>query len=178
MNRRDAAALIHDAVGGHGGIWADLGAGSGTFTRALMDLLGDDVTVHAVDRDRGAVQALSRLARDRDARIIPIEGDFAAPDFIRELPKQLDGILLANALHYVRDAGAVLGRLVERLGAGGRVVLVEYDRRGPNRWVPYPIPIASLPTLAQRAGLGAFTVTATVPSLYQGTMYAAFALRA
>jgi SAM-dependent methyltransferase len=177
MNRREAAALIEEAVGGHGGAWADLGAGSGTFTRALVDLLGHGVTVYAMDRDRSAVAALGELARASAAHIVPVEGDFIADEDLPRLPHVLDGLLLANALHFVRDAGIVLARLVRRLRAGGRVVLVEYDRRGASRWVPYPTPVATLPALAHDAGLTPFTVTATRPSRYQGTMYAAFALR-
>ena len=49
--------------------------------------------------------------------------------------------------------------LPERLRPGGRVVLVEYDRRAHSRWVPYPIPIARLPEPAASAGL---SVTTTI----------------
>ena len=59
MNARDARALIAPAVDGPGGIWADLGAGTGTFTRALAGLLGPDCTIYAVDRDPHSVAELS-----------------------------------------------------------------------------------------------------------------------
>ena len=94
-------------------------------------------------------------------------------DFTRpfELPgleePSLDGILLANALHFVPDAGVVLARLTKRLRPGGRVVFVEYDRRGASRWVPYPIPAAQLPALAASAGLSAPAITATRPSRFE-----------
>jgi SAM-dependent methyltransferase len=83
----------------------------------------------------------------------------------------LDGILLANALHFVRDGQAVLERLVERLRPGGRVVLVEYDRRAASRWVPFPIPASGWPALAVAAGLAGARITATRPSEYQGILY-------
>jgi hypothetical protein len=51
-----------------------------------------------------------------------------------------DGMLLANSLHFVRDAAAVLARLAARVRPGGRVVLVEYDKRRASPWIPYPIP--------------------------------------
>jgi SAM-dependent methyltransferase len=177
MNRREAAALIDEAVGGHGGVWADLGAGSGTFTQALSDVLGEHVTTYAVDRDRAAVAALGELASASQARVVAVQGDFTTDAALAEVPELLDGILFANALHFVRDAGTVLARWTRRLRRGGRVVLVEYDRRGANRWVPYPIPISNLPLLARDANLASFAVTATRPSRYQGTMYAAFATR-
>ena len=51
MRAHDAAALIRSAVTEPGGKWADLGAGTGTFSRALATLLGPAGTVYAVDHD-------------------------------------------------------------------------------------------------------------------------------
>jgi hypothetical protein len=55
------------------------------------------------------------------------------------VPSERSGVE-SRPLHGVRLP--VVIRLVERLIPGGRVVLVEYDRRAHSRWVPYPIPIA------------------------------------
>lgn len=35
---------------------------------------------------------------------------------------------------------------------GGRVIVVEYDRRVPSRWVPYPIHASHWPQLAAAGG--------------------------
>ena len=178
MNTRDAVALIRDAIPQAGGTWADLGAGEGTFTRALVELLGPDSRIYAVDRDAGAVRAIERWAAKDAPNVIPVIADFARPF---ELPglgeKELDGILLANALHFVRDADAVLARLAALVRPAGRVVLVEYDRRGASPWVPYPIPSRRLPELAASAGLSTPTITGTRPSMFSGTLYAAAADR-
>src|SRR3954468_4651478 len=101
MNVDDAMALITSAVTA-GGTWADLGAGRGTFTAALARLLGERGRVYAVDRDRAAVNVLRRLRlRDGDAVVNALDGDFAAVDFAsRSSLRSLDGVLLANALHY------------------------------------------------------------------------------
>lgn len=179
MKQRDAVALIADAVGDAGGVWADLGAGEGTFTRALAHLLGPSGRVYALDRDPDAVAALRRLAaRGSASGLAPItvlRGDFTNQADLAPIPESLDGILLANALHYVSDAGTVLARLARRIRLGGRVVLVEYDQPVANRWVPYPIPMDGLDALARAAELEPFTVTAIRPSLYQQRLYAAFA---
>src|SRR5262245_4114906 len=58
----DAIALIRGAVTRPGGLWADLGAGSGMFTRALATLVGPGGTVYAVDNDPGALRELDRYA--------------------------------------------------------------------------------------------------------------------
>jgi hypothetical protein len=84
---------------------------------------------------------------------VSVEADFTRPFALGGLEKgALDGMLSANALHFVRDAESVLPQLAAWLRPGGRVVLIEYDRRPASRWVPYPIPIERLPTLAAAAG--------------------------
>jgi SAM-dependent methyltransferase len=182
MDISDAIEMIRDAVGVGAGVWADLGAGTGTFTRALMEVLGAGSTVYAVDADARAERALRELASSSSGsvRVIAVHADFTRP---LELPglgradAQLDGILLANALHFVRDAENVLARLVKRLRPGGRMILVEYDRRGASRWVPHPIPASRWGQLAESAGLTAPTITATRPSSYAGILYTGAATR-
>ena len=178
MNTREAVALIARAVAERAGTWADLGAGDGTFTRALVALLGPGSRIYTVDRDARAVAALARWASKQAANVIPVTADFTRPFELPGLEEpSLDGILLANALHFVPDAGPVLARLTKWLRPGGRVVFVEYDRRAASRWVPYPIPAARLPALAASAGLSAPAITATRPSSFGGVLYVAAADR-
>jgi ubiquinone/menaquinone biosynthesis C-methylase UbiE len=154
--------------------WADIGAGDGTFTRALVHLLGRDARIVAVDRDVSALASLRRWAVRESAKVILVEADFASPF---EIPGPLDGMLFANALHFVRDAETVLARLVRSVLPGGRVVVIEYDRRAASRWVPHPISSSRLRELAAAAGLTDPTITATRPSEYGGTLYVAAADR-
>jgi SAM-dependent methyltransferase len=173
----EAFELLAPAVTTRGGVWADLGAGDGAFTRALAELLGPASHVYAVDRDADAVSALKQWAPMAPAKVTPVMGDFSLP-FDPPRSTLLDGILFANSLHYVRDARGVLTRLVAWLKPGGRVVFVEYDSRTPNQWVPHPIPIEELPELTAAAGLSAPSIVGTRPSIYQGQLYVAVADRA
>lgn len=174
MNTSAAVALIEAAVPRERGVWADIGAGEGTFTRALAQLLGPDARIYAVDRDGRALASLRRWAAREGADVIPVEADFTRP---LELPEQLDGLVVTNALHFIRDADVVLARLTALVRPGGRVVIVEYDRRAASRWVPYPISTDRLPALAASAGLSTPTITATRPSAFGGILYVAAADR-
>ena len=110
--------------------------------------------------------------------MVPVLADISAP---LELPglegDSLDGVLLANSLHYVPDAGDVLARFAARLRPGGRVVIVEYDQHRATQWVPYPIPLDRLPELSARAAISEPVVTATKRSRFGGRLYVAMAER-
>src|SRR5262249_32639417 len=146
-------------------------------TQALLELLGSGSRVYAVDRDPRAIGALGRRL-SRRPELVPVVADFTRPFTLPGLQNGLlDGILLANALHYVREADAVLTRLVSMLRPGGQLVLVEYDRRAANPWVPYPIPLTRLEPLVAAAGLSPAAITATRPSAFGGSLYVATADR-
>ena len=174
MNKREAADLLRPAVAGRSGAWADWGAGSGTFTRALVELLEPGSSVYAIDRNAPAL-----AGQKKTPRIHVVVADFTEPVALDEArPRSLDGMLFANALHFVEDAAAVLTRLCAAwLGPAGRVVLVEYDGRGPNRWVPYPIPAVLWPEMAEAAGLSDATIRARRRSAFGGDLYVATADR-
>ena len=176
MDHREMVALIRAGVPGPGGTWADLGAGSGNFTRALAELLGPEGTIYAVDRDASAInrQRVAVTQRNAAAAIRPQEGDFTRP---LDLPP-LDGVLMANALHFVSDQAAVLASVAAYLRPGGRLLLVEYDVRAGVGWVPFPVPFERFQLLARPAGLSTPTLVGTRRSPSSGiVMYAAVALR-
>jgi SAM-dependent methyltransferase len=158
-----------------GGRWADLGAGSGTFTEALAHLLGPEGSVVAVDRDRNALAKLRRLSQRLPASAAPVmvvawDVSQSPPD---ASPSELDGVLLGNVLHFFEDPAPVLRHAIAMLHETGRIAVLEYDGVAPNQWVPYPISVRRLGEVAQSVGLGAPTVTARRPSRFRGTLYCA-----
>ena len=173
MNDRDALALLHPAVHpADGERWADLGAGTGVFTRALASLVGPMGHVHAVDADSAALSALRRRAeRWTEAEVSVLHADVSRP---LDLPA-LDGVLMANTLHFIADAPAALALAAGYLRPGGRLVLIEYEGRRPGPWVPHPVSVARFRELAAGAGLEPPAVVAARPSAYGGEMYVAVA---
>ena len=176
MEQEEAVALIGAAVTDVGGTWADLGAGTGTFSRALASLIGPSGDVYAVDRDTHALQTLHRAPQDAaSAAIRTVVGDFTEPV---ELPP-LDGVVLANALHFVpyADQARVLGQVALYLAVRASIVIVEYERRAANPYVPFPIGFDALGGLARECELGVPRLLATRPSRYRGSIYSAVITR-
>jgi SAM-dependent methyltransferase len=151
--------------------WADFGSGSGAFTLALADLLGPTGVIYSVDKDRGALRDQERAMRSRFPAVSVryVEGDFTRP---LDLPP-LDGLVMANSLHYQRDPEPPARRAAGYLKPGGRLVLVEYNAERGNFAVPYPISYNRWRELAERIGLRNTRLLATRPSRFMGEIYSA-----
>lgn len=173
MDHADHVALLREGVAP--GRWADLGSGWGAFTLALADLLGPGAHIHSVDRDGGA---LRRQREAMAARFPSTQVDYLRADFTRPLPlPRLDGIVMANSLHFVRQKEPVLGLVGELLRPGGRLLLVEYDADRGNHWVPYPLSFGTWSALAATCGFRTTSQLHRVPSRFFGAIYSALSLR-
>jgi SAM-dependent methyltransferase len=150
MKQDEAIRLIEKGVPAGPAVWTDLGAGSGTFTLALNELLGFGSVIFAIDRHLQILRDQLKTLYTR-ATIHLYQEDFTDP--LPFLPT-LDGILMANALHYVPDQEAFLKNLCDLyLRPGGTLLIVEYDRYESDQWVPYPLPLPWFQRLAGRIGL-------------------------
>ena len=141
--------------------WADLGCGDGTFTRALSTLLAPGSLIHAVDRD---ARALRGIPGQTNGTVIETH----AADFT-VLPwpfQELDGILMANSLHYVQAQEAFVQNAASSLSTR-RFLVVEYDTTRANPWVPHPLDRHALAALFRHAGYGTIRFLASRPSLYR-----------
>jgi SAM-dependent methyltransferase len=175
VNHSDLVALIEDGVNEHGGHWADLGSGEGAFTLVLADLLGPGARITAVDRDSRAIQT---LAGQMGKRFPDVAIETKTADFTRPLGlANLDGIVMANSLHFVRDKGPVVASVRNMLRSGGRLIVVEYGTDHGNPWVPHPFSYQSWEKMAAQAGFVRTRLLRTIPSRHLGSMYSAVSER-
>jgi ubiquinone/menaquinone biosynthesis C-methylase UbiE len=150
VERSTAVGLITDGIerSKAGQCWADLGAGTGLFTQALVTLLPADSVVYAVDRNQLALRQVPEA--EGRVRVIKCPLDFEREDF--GLTK-MDGILMANSLHFVKDQRRLLRKLMEELKVGGRFLILEYDTDQSSPWIPYPVNFEALEIMAGELGL-------------------------
>ncbi len=159
MKTGDAESLIKPAFSKVKSFqrWADLGCGDGLFTLTLANNLAPCSKVYAVDRS---------------ARVLPqlnnVEIEFIQADFEKEpLPfHNLDGILMANSLHFVKDKTALIDRLIPYLNKDGRFIMVEYESNEANPWVPYPVTFKNLEMLFSGFGFTRITKLGERKSIY------------
>ncbi|HLO17536.1 MAG TPA: class I SAM-dependent methyltransferase [Anaerolineales bacterium] len=176
MDHADHVNLLRPANLAPGGTWADLGAGSGAFTLALRQLIGPDALIYAVDKDRGALSRLEsayRLRFPSVGNLSPINQDFTRA---LDLPA-LDGVLMANSLHYVKDKEKLLRHVRDFLKPKGVLLLVEYNVDVGNMWVPYPLSFETFQSLAPRAGFTEPHLLAKAPSRFLKEFYSALAYK-
>ena len=173
VNHDDHVGLVRGAVPEGAWCWADFGSGDGAFTLALRDLSGPHTEIFSIDKDQGRLRRQQQAFLDRFPQS---NVHFVHADFTRQLQlPPLDGLVMANALHFFRDKEALLRQLRVYLKPGGRLVLVEYNVDRGNPWVPYPVSFDTFRPLAVRAGFTEPQLLATRPSRFLHEIYSALA---
>jgi SAM-dependent methyltransferase len=177
MNHADHLSLISKGVPGPGGIWAEFGSGRGAFTLALAELLGSNGVIYSVDRDAAALNAQNRAIQSR------FEGDepamnYRVADYSQSLDlPPLDGVLMANSLHFQRDKKPVLKLILDYLSPKGSLILVEYNIQQGNPWVPYPISYDDWEVLSQKCGFVETRMLGVRPSRSLREIYSAVSIK-
>jgi len=176
MGHQDHVRLLEPANLPRGGIWADFGAGSGAFTLALSELVGLSAEIYAIDKNRAGLNELERSHRKlfgTSQNLHPVRADFTGP---LSLPP-LDGIVMANSLHYFRDKEKILRHVRSFLKLNGALLLVEYNVDSGNPWVPYPLSFETFRALAPRVGFTEPRFLATAASRFLREFYSSVAYR-
>jgi ubiquinone/menaquinone biosynthesis C-methylase UbiE len=106
---------------------ADLGAGTGYFSKRLAAAVGSDGVVFAVDVEPNLVVHLrERAEREKTANVVPI---LASPSNPRLPPGSCDVVLVVDTYHHIDDRLTYFRNLRRVLRANGRVAIVDWQKR-------------------------------------------------
>jgi len=106
-----------------GDIVADLGAGTGYFTKPLSIVVGPAGKVYAVDIEQAMLDHLMQRSDITTDRVIPVLASATDP----KLPKGgIDLIVIVNTWHHVEKRSKYLRRLEKSLSPEGRIALVDF----------------------------------------------------
>ncbi len=113
-----------------GMIVADIGAGSGLFTRPLAKAVAPSGKVYAVDIEQGLLDYINE--RDKEENISNVQtvlGEFDDP----KLPaRDVDLAFINDVLHHIEHRATYLKALSMYIKPGGRVAIIEMDKSDPN----------------------------------------------
>lgn len=147
--------------------WCDLGCGTGTFTLALATLLPPGSIIYAVDKDERSLAQIPDQYQEVNIRKLVADLDKGT----LPLPA-LDGVLMANFLHFIAQPSTFV-RALQALS--DRLLIVEYNGRPPSPWVPYPLGFSALRDLLLERGFTQIAKVGSRASKFGGEMYSAFA---
>jgi ubiquinone/menaquinone biosynthesis C-methylase UbiE len=105
---------------------ADIGAGTGLFTRLMAERLGEGGRVYAVDVSRAFVLGTVQRARaEGHGNVVGVEStqtDTLLP------PASLDLAFICDAYHHFEQPAAMLASLRHALRPGASLVVVDFER--------------------------------------------------
>ena len=104
---------------------ADIGAGSGLFTRRMAERVSPGGMVYAVDINK---KLLAHI--EKNAGGLPIRTVLATEDDPR-VPDRVDLIFICDTLHYIEKPSAYVSRMASHLGPGGRLAIIDFVKNWP-----------------------------------------------
>jgi ubiquinone/menaquinone biosynthesis C-methylase UbiE len=107
---------------------ADIGSGSGLFTRPIAQAAGPTGLAYAVDIDAGLLKVVERSAKE--AKIENIRTVLAATDDPK-LPEPVDLVFICDALHHIGNQGPYIKTLTKYVKPGGRIAVIDFSERWP-----------------------------------------------
>jgi ubiquinone/menaquinone biosynthesis C-methylase UbiE len=118
-----------------GMVVADLGAGTGYFSRYLSAVVGERGTVFAVDPEPNLVAHLrARAEQEHTVNVVPVLASFNNP----RLPAQgVDLVLIVDTFHHIDDRLTYFRHLQRALTPRGRVAIVDFKKE--------PLPVGPPP---------------------------------
>lgn len=113
-----------------GMVVADIGAGTGLFSRALAKSVAPGGVVYAVDIQQDLLDYINQRDRQENIRNVrTVLGQFNDPG----LPKRdVDLALINDVLHHIENRAAYLAALARYMKPPGRIAIIEMNKDDPK----------------------------------------------
>ena len=106
---------------------ADVGAGTGYYTFALLDGAVQPALVHAIDASAPMLEELARRAREQ-ARELLLRTYVAVAEALPLDDASVDRVIFGNVFHELDDPVQALSEARRVLAPSGRVLIVDWER--------------------------------------------------
>jgi ubiquinone/menaquinone biosynthesis C-methylase UbiE len=119
-----------------GDVVADIGAGTGYFTRRFAEAVGDRGIAYAVDLEPNMLQYIAeRAEKDGQVNIVPVLATASSPMLA---PESVDLVFICNTIHHIANRDRYYQVLARNLRDGGRLAVVDFRKdadieRGPDQ---------------------------------------------
>ena len=119
-----------------GDVVADIGAGTGYFTRRFAKAVGDEGIAYAVDLEPNMLQYLAeRAVREDQPNVVPVLATASSPMLA---PNSVDLVFICNTIHHIGSRDRYYQILGRDLRDGGRLAIVDFRKdaeieRGPDK---------------------------------------------
>ena len=113
-----------------GMIVADIGAGSGLFSRPLSKAVGPSGKIYAVDIQQDLLDVINKRSKDEKiANIQTVLGEFDDP----KIPaRNVDLAFINDVLHHIQNRAVYLKALGTYIKPGGRIAIIDMNSADPN----------------------------------------------
>ena len=132
----DRRHVIVDAAGVlPGQVVADIGAGTGLFTRLFARRVGPQGRVYAVDISQPFIENILHSAREQG--LTNVEGVVNSHKDVALPPRSIDLAFLVDTYHHFEYPVSMLSSIHQALKPGGRLIVIDFrrDPRHSSRWV-------------------------------------------
>jgi arsenite methyltransferase len=111
-----------------GDLVADIGAGSGLFSRKIAEKVGPHGRVYAADINRDLLRHIDEVNREKGVNnIITV----AAIEDDPKIPAPVDLIFICDTMHYIDNQEKYVKRMSSYLKQRGRIAVISFKRSWP-----------------------------------------------
>ncbi len=104
---------------------ADIGAGSGLFTRKMAERVSPGGTVYAIDINKKLLGHIEKSSEGLPVRtVLAVEDD-------PKVPSRVDLIFICDTLHYIDKPALYVEKMAMHLDPGGRIAVIDFKKNWP-----------------------------------------------